>query len=257
MKSDVIPLIIPNFNQLTYTINLINWWNYYTDNAPVIIVDNKSTYNPLLNFYKHVNSIWDNVEVIKYKVNNCGDNLNNLIKGRINNDYNFYCISNPDIMPYPSTPENFLDIFRHCIEKHNFHHVGFGLKINDLPDYIDNTDLILQRQTPFYEKTKKIYINYENKSYKGFKCPIDLTFAMYSSENGGWRFPYNSRVKWNNALRLFTAFHLEWYVDPETKNEETDFYYRTAIQRQEKFITGIKIKGVNSYQPKKYTKHVI
>ena len=257
MKKDEIPLIIPNFNQMVYTINLVNWWNYYTNNAPVFIVDNKSTYKPLLIFYKNVKNIWSNVEVIRYRVNNCGKNLTNLIRNKINPHYKYYCISNPDIMPHPTTPENFLDIFKHCIEKYEYHRVGFALRINDLPDYITNTQLILKRQSDFYDKRKRVYVEYGDKNYKGHKAPIDLTFAMYSSENGGWIFPYNSRTKWNNALRLFTAYHLEWYIDPNTRSEETDYYYKTATQREEKYITGIKVKGVNSYRPnKKYEKYV-
>ena len=95
------PLIIPNFNQLFYLINLINWWNYYTNNSKVYILDNKSDYKPLLKFYENCHVLWPNVEIVKFKVNNCGDNLKSFLKSRVYNKYSYYCISNPDIMPHP------------------------------------------------------------------------------------------------------------------------------------------------------------
>lgn len=250
MKNEI-PLIIPSFNQMVYLVNLVNWWNYYTNYAQVFIVDNASTYKPLVNLYDHINKIWPNIHVLTYKENNCGNNLNHLIQTKIHREYNYYCISNPDIMPCPFIPENFLDIYKHCLDNYGFHHVGFALKINDLPDYIDNKELIIKRQSHFYSDKKKFKVEYKGKGYKGHKNPIDLTFAMYKTANGGWMFPMD-RGDWGNALRLFPAFHLEWYIDPNTKIRETDYYYKTAMQREQ---PGEKIKGVNSYRPKKYDKH--
>ena len=73
---------------------------------------------------------------------------------------------------------------------------------------------------------------------------------MYSTANGGWYFP-QEREDWANSLRLFSAFHLEWYIDKETNIEEHDYYFTHAIQRER---PGGKQKGVNSYRPAKYKK---
>lgn len=250
MKNEI-PLIIPNFNQLTYLVNLINWWNYYTNYARVIIIDNASTYKPLLKFYDYAKEIWKNVNIVRCKENNCGNNLTFLIKQDIRWKYEYYCISNPDIMPCPDTPENFIDILRHCISEYKFHHAGFGLRLSDLPDWIDNKKLIIYRQAHFYDKKNKIIINYEGSFYKGFRAPIDLTFAMYCTSNGGWAFPMK-RVNWSNAIRIFQAYHLGWYIHPDTQIKEHEYYFKTAIRREDREKNGKKIKGVNGHRPAKF-----
>ena len=68
MNNNNIPLIIPVYNQLTYTKNLINWWRWYHTNEnknPIFIVDNNSNYKPLLDFYDSCND----AKVYKYTKN--------------------------------------------------------------------------------------------------------------------------------------------------------------------------------------------
>jgi hypothetical protein len=240
-----IPLIIPNFNQLYFTVNLINWWNYYTAESPVFILDNASTYKPLLEFYK--NNHFPNVEVIRCPKNNCGDNLRAFIDQRINPHYKFYCISNPDIMPHPATPEFFLDLFRHCIVDKKIHHVGFSLIIHDLPYYIDNHGLIQQKESGFWVRSRRI--PFKDHNFTGYIAPIDLTFAMYSVDNGGWSFPMNP-AHWGNSMRILQAYHFGWYISPRTNIAEHINYFRTALTREKCQKKGVKIKGVNNYKPK-------
>lgn len=236
----MIPLIIPNFNQLTWLMQLILWWNYNTKNQPVIILDNCSTYPPLIDFYK--NHSFKNVTLVRCKENNCGNNLRKYISDKIVGKYEYYCISNPDILPHPATPEFFLDILRTCIDRYKYHHAGFKLIINDLPGFIDNKNTILNQERKFWDR--QVMITHNNINYKAFIAPIDLTFCMFTTKNSGWHYPMD-RTEWNNSIRILDAFHLGWYVHPNTAIEEPKFYFKTCLRK----ATTKHVKGVNNYKP--------
>jgi len=221
----MIPLVISNFNQLYYLINLINWWNFKTDYAPVYIVDNASTYAPLLEFYKNIKHIFPNVSLSKYQENNMKVNVENELAVVIHPKYEYYCISDPDISPLPNTPFNFLDIFKTAIDTYGFDHVGFRLKLDDLPDFYPKKEHAVKWESQFAKDPYPII--HEGVEYQGYRAPIDFTFSMYKTSLGGWGYPI-SRDRWNNSLRLLEAHHLGWYLPSVAPNKEMENYFNTA-----------------------------
>ena len=232
-----IPLIILSYNQPTYLKNLINWWKFYNPENEIIIVDNASTYLPLLEFYKNPG---EGITILHYTENNCRWNLKKALEA-IKCDY--YVVSDCDIMPCPDTPPNFLEIFKYCIDRLGYHHVGFCLKIDDLPDFIDNKPEILANETGFWNN--KTTIEFKGKEYTGYRAPIDTTLAMYKKSDG-WENPMPVK-KWDSSLRIFNSYHLAWYLSPDGINEEMYNYFKTARYR----IPGVSSTGVNNYRPKK------
>jgi hypothetical protein len=237
------PLLIPSFNQLTYLRNLINWFHYYYPKNDIFILDNFSSYPPLLEFYSHIQGK-NNITVVSFPLNNGAANLRWLINEQILKRYEYFIISDPDIMPHPATPMNFLDIFRYCIDNLGYHHCGFCLKIDDLPGYLEERDMIIKHEAAFWLNT--VDVPYEGISHRAYRASIDTTFALYKS-NLGWETPMRNDW-WENSLRIFEAFHLGWYVNPRNPNDEMDFYFRTA-----KFKTfGDPDALYNNYHPRKY-----
>lgn len=238
-------LIIPNYNQVTYLINLINWWKWYYPDNLIFVVDNGSTNPHLLKFYedRHGNdSRFFGLEM--YEENNCTKNLSDFIY-KFSRLHEYYVISDPDIMPLPNTPPNFLEIFKHCIDHYGYDHVGFGLKTDDIPDWFEGRANMLHDEQSLLHSPVKI--EYGGKEYTGYRAPIDTTFALYKTKNGGWQNPMPSG-KWSNSLRLFQAYHLPWYLSPDHLNEEMKYYFETAKYR----IPGKTSTGVNNYRPYKY-----
>lgn len=238
------PLIIPSFNQRGYLINLINWWLWYYPNNPVYILDNNSDdyfrdtlYPLLIRLYRPM------VTVVTFDKNDCVDNLRKFLEGSPELEY--YVISDPDIMPLPNTPPNFLEIFKHAIDNYGFHHAGFGLKTYDIPEWLEDKATLLHNELSLLTTTTEI--EFDGKRYKGFKAPIDTTFALYKKSNGGWKNPQSGEA-WNNSLRLFYAYHLPWYLHPSHLNPEMKNYFSTARFR----IPGVTSTGVNNYRPEKY-----
>jgi len=263
MKTTV-PLIISNYNQLYYTINLINWWNFKTESNPVYIVDNGSTYKPLLDFYK--NNPFKNVKVIKCKENNMKKNVEEFLNREIHKQYKHYCVSDPDISPLPDTPFNFLDIFKSVIEDYGYDHVGFALKLDDLPDWYPKKGNAIAWEQQFSEKP--LMINYDGEQYQGYEAPIDFTFSMWSSKKGGWGYPID-RDRWHSSLRVLEAHHLGWYLPEQAPNKEMANYYKTArtsVQNEKDELHGAnnwnpshdqQLSAVNKIEPVKTKKKII
>lgn len=238
-----IPLIIPVFNQLTYTRNLINWFRWYYPDNPIYIVDNGSTYMPLRDWY----SSHDDAYIFEYKensfINNLKLSLGGLVKLRGKLDY--YIISDPDIMPHPNTPPNFLEIFKDAIDNKGFHRSGFGLITDDLPEELNEREMIIGNEKELLNQPIPFF--YKDKRYDGFKAPLDTTFCLYKRDNGGWSSPMNGN-DWGNCLRLFKAHHMMWYLRPDSINEEMDYYFKSAKYR----VPGEPSAGKNNNRPEQY-----
>lgn len=200
-----IPIIINNFNRLTFLKQLITslekkgYRNIY-------IIDNASTYQPLLEYYKSC----------PYKIYNLKKNyghkalldshLNKVFKGR------FFVYTDPDLELLEECPDNFMRIFLKTLWKYrDAQKVGFSLKIDDLPDCY---------------QFKQDVINWESKFYKNrfgnvYRADLDTTFALHRP---------NKQVGYTlNFLTYRTAYpyqvkHLPWYEDSSNISEEEMFY---------------------------------
>lgn len=217
MEIKDIPLIIPNFNQLTYLRNLINWWKWYYPNNPVYVVDNGSDYKPLLAWSKTVDF------VSQYPDNDFIKNLNDFLD-RSRPEY--YIISDCDIMPAPNTPPNFLEIFKSILDS-GFHHVGFDLITNDIPEWNKKAGWIQGDERELHNRKQVFDIG--GKLYEGWRAPIDSTFCLFKRENGGWESPMRPEY-WDNSIRIFNAFHLPFYLHPDYLNDEMKHYYATCLR---------------------------
>lgn len=237
-----IPLVIPVFNQLTYLRNIINWWKYYYPENPVYIVDNGSSYDPLSNFYSHIALEWKNITLIQTGKNDFIGNLTKCLEETIKPKYEYYVISDCDIQPHPATPPNFLEVWKNYIDNHNFHRAGFSLITYDIPDWIHDRDWIQGNEK---ELLNNPVLNYG--TFIGYRAPIDTTFCLYKTANGGWSAPMNGK-DWSNCLRLFDAFHLGWYQHPDFINPEMDHYFSTC-KRHDGGVSA----GKNNNRPKKYS----
>jgi len=200
-----IPIIINNFNRLTYLNRLITslekrgYKNIY-------IIDNASTYAPLLEYYR----------TTPYKVFFLNENkghkafwesdVKDTFKSR------FYVYTDPDLEIVDECPNDFMKIFLKILWKSKYSQVvGFSLKIDDLPDCYKYKQDVIKWEMQFYEK----------KEGNLFRAPIDTTFALHRPNVIGSRhsdmmtfrtsFPYQMR-------------HLPWYEDSSNLSEEDVFY---------------------------------
>lgn len=228
-----IPLICPNFNQLSFLKNLINQWQFYYPNNPIVIIDNGSNYEPLLEYYETIGA-HNGIRLIR-----CIENefIKNLSAYLTREEYEYYVISDCDISIHPTTPPNFLDYFKAVIDA-GYHRCGFDLIYDDIPDWNPKKGWIQGDQKELHGETVDVH------GYQGYKAPIDTTFCLYSSKNGGWQAPMDGK-NWGNCVRLFKAFHLTWYLHKDYMNEEMTHYFSSVKKRDNSKPSA----GVNHFNP--------
>lgn len=202
-----IPIFIISFNRLSYVKGMIEQLeNRGFKN--INIIDNKSTYPPLLEYYK----------TIPYKIYYLNYNGGHKVFWKDNRfskfRKDFYVVTDPDLEIISDCPNDFLDTFFERLWKYPFvMKVGFSLKIDDLP--LDGC--LAKEALEWEEQYYKTYIEKDNIYYAG----IDTTFALYQPER------FTKHLKFLSAFRMgypYQTKHLPWYKNENEITDEDKFY---------------------------------
>lgn len=211
-----IPIIIVNYNQLYYLKQLVNSLIKH-EFENIILIDNKSTYPPLLEYYKEVEKLVS----IEFMQENFGHAVffkNNYLRKKYGKG--FYVITDADILPNKNLPNDFLDQMVIHLKKHwrEITKVGFALRLDDIPDENILKEKILKWEEKFWQfkDSEDVYI-----------APLDTTFALYKP---GYPKKYNN-ISYLSAHRFgnnFIAKHGGWYINQSNMTEEQCFFVATA-----------------------------
>lgn len=205
-----IPIIIISFNQLYYLKQLVDFLKKH-NYSNIVIIDNNSTYKPLLDYFDTIESI-----VTLHRLN---DNLGHLVfwkNKELFNKYSkgYYAVTDADIVPDAGCPEDFLEHFKKILNKNlQVTKVGFSLKIDDIPDTNLNKQKVIDWESQFW--------NTQNRN-GDFISKIDTTFALYRPG-----FYYNEQ-NFYDACRTKTPYearHGGWYLDNNNLTVEQLYYF--------------------------------
>lgn len=199
------------------------------NNVRIVIIDNNSTYEPLIKYYKEIEGIH---EVLRMDKNYGHTVIRDVLwkDEKFKEKYNLmnenYVYSDCDVIPDKNCPKNFLDKFEEILNKTRAEKVGFSLRIDNLPDYYKNKKAVIEWETQFWKR--KI----DNTHYL---APIDTTFAL--------RRKGTCAGHTGNSIRTaspYIAEHLTWYINCDKLNAEDKFYYnsiKTSTHWSGKIIT--------------------
>jgi hypothetical protein len=207
-----IPIIINNYNRLTYPKRLIAFLeeNGYRN---IVVIDNNSTYPPLLKFYESFS-----YEVIYEKIN-YGHLA--LWKSGLYKKFwtNYFVYTDSDVVPIAECPADFLKTFKDKLDDHyNLDKIGFGIRIDDLPNSFSLKKNVVSYESRYWEKEVQPGL---------YDAPIDTTFALYKPFSG----LKNNEVYTLKAYRMgspYLVHHLPWYVDSNNLSKEEQYYRETA-----------------------------
>lgn len=203
---DGIPIFIVSYNRLSYIKSMISCLEKF-GKKNLFIIDNASTYPPLLDYYK----------TLPYKVFRLSENWGYRVfwKNPIFDEYrkDFYIVSDPDIEPLDECPNDFVEKFFDMLYKYPMaRKVGFSLKLNDLPSD---------------SRLTKDVVNWEKKYYKMlikgdgvYYADIDTTFALYVPDEialSGFREAFRTAYP-------YQARHMPWYKDLGEVTDEDRYY---------------------------------
>jgi hypothetical protein len=207
-----IPIIINNFNRLDSMKKLIDSLEIrgYTN---IFIIDNLSTYPPLLEYYK----------TCRHKVFRLEKNIGMTalwtsgIFKQFKND--FFVYTDSDIVPIDECPEDFLLFFLNTLRKYKLaQKVGFSLKIDDLPDSYAMKEDVIYWERQFFDRKRDDFL---------YLAPIDTTFALYRP--GAKRRHANYHIEMYRTAWPYMARHLPWYIDSENPDEEDRYYISQTL----------------------------
>lgn len=217
-KTNTIPVIIINFNQLENLKKLVNFL-VKRDVENIIIIDNQSNYPPLLDYYKTIQSRVS----IEFMDQNYGHMVffeNEQLQKKYGKGY--YFITDADILPNPDLPEDFVKIMIRKMDKYNkkVTKIGFALDIDTIPDYYPLKEKVIHWEQQYWtdELEKNIFF-----------AAVDTTFALYKPG-----YPIKFKVKphqFYEAIRIagtFTCKHMGWYLNPKVLTDEQMHYMRTS-----------------------------
>ncbi len=206
-----IPIIINNRNRYSFLKLQIQSLEKrgYTN---ICIIDNNSSYLPLLNYYD---------TECPYTVFRLKQNMGHLAlwkSGLIKQFRSRYFVyTDSDVVLDECCPSDFMEQFVRVMKKYPLvEKVGFSLRIDDLPDSYDHKQQVIDWESQFWKR--KIS---ENPPL--YKAAIDTTFALhrpYYIVGGNLHSP---------IIRLgkpYTALHMPWYNDSANLNEEELYYIR-------------------------------
>lgn len=207
-----IPVIINNFNRYTMLVKLIealekrNYTNIY-------IIDNNSTYPPLLEYYKEC----------PYKIFRLDKNLGfkalwkSKISKQLCNDY--YIYTDSDVVPIEECPDNFIDKMFTLLKKYKYaYKIGLSLRIDNLPDHYKFKQKVINA-----ERMDHLTKNEDDL----YRRATDTTFALYRPR------VKLSRSRYAEAYRTsypYQAEHLPWYMNSDNLPEEELYYIEHCMK---------------------------
>lgn len=214
-----IPIVILNKDRFHPLVKLVDAL-HKRDYRNIIVIDNLSTYEPLLEWYKtanvtvffntHPETRFDNGTLYHLMFDLKLEPFATILK-------DYYVFTDSDVIPDECVPENFIEDMVKVCEEYDVDKVGLGLRIDNLPSN-PQTDSVLHYETPYWNAK----INHDD--YELYNAVVDTTFAVY----GPGRKPLWSR----NTIRMggdFIARHEPWYYDPSNLPED-ELYYIKNLQ---------------------------
>ena len=209
--SKSIPIIINNRNRLSYLNSLIESLEK-RGHTNIYIIDNNSTYQPLLEYYK----------TIPYKVYNLSKNVgfcalwDSLIFDDFRNQ--FYVYTDSDVVLRDECPDDFLCRLHYLLYKYSWiDKVGLGLIVSDLPDYYEFKDTVFKWENDLIKNSRMLEKDVVEAS-------VDTTFALYRPNKVGPA----GYLKSARTLGKMQIRHLPWYINFQQISDEEKFYLKNA-----------------------------
>lgn len=202
-QTNKIPLFIINYNRLTTLRGMIEFFSK-EPRVEIIVVDNNSTYPPLLEYY----------EKQEIKIIHMDKNYGYLVvweQGLLNDVNTKYIISDSDLI-LDNIPLDWLDKLSQGLEKFTqVAKAGFSLDIFNIPHENPLNTQIIQHESQFWTTHADAYF---------FFASIDTTFALYREDQ---------RVHTLSAIRSnkpYMVIHEPWQKTPSSITEEDKYYYQ-------------------------------
>jgi hypothetical protein len=206
------PIVVICWNKLTYIKNMVNQLKHL--NHPIILLDNHSTYEPLLEYYKEIKKELGNKIEIRMLKKNYGSTVYLELKHTLPR---VYILTDPDLELNKKMPENFAEILYEISEKYKVYKIGPYL------EKIKKEDL-LECSSYDFEWDKLVY-PIKNEQYELYYDKFQYGATTFSLVNTKYHKAHKNPKR--SAIRIagnFTMKHLPWYKDFLNKIPKDELY---------------------------------
>ncbi len=217
------PILIISFNRLTVLQKLLDRLDCLKHKR-IIIVDNASTYPPLLEFFR---DLGQKAEIVRMDKNYGHMVLHQVwaerqLRVHLGLEDMNYIYTDNDMMPEYDCPNDYIEKFSSVLNKYPWvKKVGLSIRIDDLPDTFEKKGILTRWESQFWRRGfRDTELNLDL-----YHAAIDTTFAM---QRAGQRADY---VDGSVCLRTgppYIAKHFPWYIDSKNLSDEDKYYIETA-----------------------------
>lgn len=206
---DQYPIFVVVRDRVEALVQLVSWLERAGQHE-IYLIDNASSYEPLLEY----------LSSSPHHVVRVGENLGHRspwLSGAVPRHarHRSFVVSDPDVVPIEECPLDAIDHFAQILDRYDdLHKVGFGLKIDDLPEHYPLAEEVRRWEAQFW--TEEIEPDV-------YRAGIDTTFALYRALAGRHLVERSARTGGN-----YVARHLAWYLDPNDLSDEERHYRRHA-----------------------------
>ena len=207
-----VPIFINSFNRVVCLRRLIGWLQAH-GHRRIIVIDNASTYPPLLAYYAGIET--QGVTVLRLGENVGSRALWDRDLLRAAGVASEFVYTDPDIVPAASCPGDVIAHFQAQLNTHpDVEKIGLGLLVDRIPPHFRHRDAVLHWEAQFWRRPAARGLMF---------AQVDTTFALYR--------PGAPHAQSNRNLRTtypYLGEHLGWYEDSANPSEEDRFYRATA-----------------------------
>jgi hypothetical protein len=207
--NDRVAVFVPVRDRVTPLLALVDWLER-AGHDDIWLVDNASTFPPMLDY----------LDTTPHRVVRLGRNMGHrspFLSGAVQRHAGNrrFVITDPDVVPDDACPLDAIAHFSELLDRYpEIDKVGFGLRIDDLPDSNPLVGQIRAWEERFWLDEVEPGV---------FRADIDTTFALYR--------PLDRRHREDAALRTgapYVARHTPWYLDPGRLTDEDRWYREHA-----------------------------
>ena len=195
-------VFIINRNRLTTTRLLVEYMSTLPNAEPTII-DNDSTWEPLIDWYETECS----VRVIRGE--DFGPRALWSGHGNLITDSETYAVTDSDL-DLSECPVDLLEFLSSALDKYpNVMKVGVSLRLDDIPDEYPLKKFTMGRESGYWEDERDEYF---------YNADVATTMAVYRP---------GSPAQYGPALRSkppYQARHVPWYITSDTISAEEQYY---------------------------------
>lgn len=223
-------VIINNRNLLTWPREMVATIEKWDGLHKIVIIDNDSTYRPLLDWYKAIPH-----EVVRLSNLGHAAPFECGVLSTIETDY--YVVTDPDMGLLRTPSDTLIYLMDHLSESPFLRKIGLGLDWTVVP-----------KESPYYAHTHTYEASLWKKPYRARglrEAGVDTTFAMYDRRLTQHYFIGGARCD-----PPYIARHYPWELTKAQRESDSEFmYYLANANHSSSFKTFLKLSSVNRSGP--------